>query len=210
MPEIKGSDLRSRIRNSGRDTRRHTIGFMLKSMDLLADCNARLISKILVKGIGSAVSDKSYYSMSIQKIAEDYDDLLRSEGTCGMMILDSRAPYQNSNVSHSLFTRKHRAGLDPTPGILEAPVFGHSENHVPLQLCDMICSAILSPIVGYVCCQSLTNSPHNHNYYAQIRARFSDKIRTLLYSYQDDRGRPRGGIHLRDQLGQQPVSNLLS
>jgi hypothetical protein len=63
----------------------------------------------------------------------------------GVVIADSRVPGQNVNVAHSVFTQKYRATGDPYPRILEVPVFGHSNNHVGLQLADVVGSALLAP-----------------------------------------------------------------
>jgi hypothetical protein len=86
---------------------------MLKSMDLLAECNAKSVSKTFAKGVGVTVSDKSYYSLSIQQIAEDYDDLLKREDASGIMVLDSRAPYQNSRAHRLGFTVRSHHPLLP-------------------------------------------------------------------------------------------------
>src|ERR1039457_5435880 len=46
MVEIKGSDLRKRVRQSPRDPRRHALGFMDKFLDLLEQHHARIIGRI--------------------------------------------------------------------------------------------------------------------------------------------------------------------
>ncbi len=51
--EVKGADLRKRVRESRRDPRRQALGFMDKFLDLLEQNGARLLARLYVKPIGA-------------------------------------------------------------------------------------------------------------------------------------------------------------
>ncbi len=201
--EIKGADLRKRIRESRRDARRQALGFMDKFMDLLDAHGARLLARVYVKPINMPFNGRSVYTSAVQMLAADFQRFLESENTDGVMILDSRNKPKNSNVSHSVFTQKFRTAGDAYAGLVEMPVFGHSDNHAGIQAADMICSAFLFPMAAYVYCLGHVNNIHVHLGYHQIRDRFGDRLKRMQFRHQDANQRWHGGITVSDAIGRQ-------
>ena len=76
------------------------------------------------------------------------------------MLCDARMQNQDSEVSHSIFTQKHQQAGDPLDRLVEVPAFGHSVNHVGLQLADLAASAFLFPMAARTYCVATTTGPH--------------------------------------------------
>ena len=66
------------------------------------------------------------------------------------------------------------------------PVFGHSENHVGLQIADWIASAILFSAMSYVYCTGYIKSVHVRSEDKIIKEKFNQKIKQLQYRYYND------------------------
>jgi hypothetical protein len=198
--EIKGADLRKRIRESRRDARRQALGFMDKFMDLLEAHGARLLARVYVKPIGTPFNGRSVYTSAVQMLAADFQHFLEAEHTDGLMILDSRNKPKNTNVSHSVFTQKFRTAGDAYAGLVEMPVFGHSDNHAGIQAADMVCSAFVFPMATYVYCQGHVNNIHVHLAYYRIRDRFGERLKRMQFRYQDASQRWHGGITVSDGI----------
>jgi hypothetical protein len=124
--EIKGADLRKRIRESRRDPRRQALGFMEKFLELMENHEARLLARLYVKPIATPFNGRSVYTSAVQSLAADFQRFLEAERAKGLMILDSRNKPKNTNVSHSVFTQKYRTAGDAYAGLVEMPVFGHT------------------------------------------------------------------------------------
>jgi hypothetical protein len=206
--EIKGADLRRRIRESRRDPRRQSLGFMDKFLDLLDAHGARLLARLYVKPIGTPFNGRSVYTSAIQSLASDFQQFLAATNQLGLMVLDSRNKPKNTNVSHSVFTQKFRAGGDAYAGLVEMPVFGHSDNHAGIQAADMICSAFLFPMAAYVYCHGHVNNLHVHLPYFRIRDRYGKRLKQMQFRYQDANRWWRGGITVSDGIGHQPGGAL--
>lgn len=191
--EIKGSDLRTTIRNGNRNERRHSFGFLDGIISILERYNAKIFGRVWIKGIGHPIHGKSIYTYSIQAACADFQNLLEFENLNGIIVADSREYLQNVGVSHSIFTQKFKATGDAHGRILEMPMFGHSENHTGLQLCDLLCSAILFPIASITYCAGFVNSVHVHPKYMLIKQRYASRIGSLQHRYLDG-GRYHGGI----------------
>ena len=56
---------------------------------------------------------------------------------------------RHNDVSHSIFTQKFSPAARNYQRLVELPTFGHSENHAGLQICDIVCSALLFPIACF-------------------------------------------------------------
>lgn len=97
----------------------------------------------------------------MQDISLHFNEFLLARNSRGVLIADGRAHHQNIQVSHSVFTQKWRTGGDPFPSMLEVPVFSHSENHVGLQLADLIASTLVFPMAATNYCVPLPKpAPH--------------------------------------------------
>ena len=73
---------------------------------------------------------------------------LECQQTNGTVIADFREAQLNGRVSANLMTAKLRTAGDQLPGLLYAHTFGNSEVHAPLQLADLVCSAVPWPIAA--------------------------------------------------------------
>jgi hypothetical protein len=201
--EIKGADLRKRIRENRRDPRRQALGFMDKFLDLLEQHGARVLARLYVKPIGAPFNGRPVYTSAVQMLAADFQHFLDAEVADGLMILDSRNKPKNTNVSHSVFTQKFRTAGDAYGRLVEMPVFGHSDNHAGIQAADIICSAFLFPMAAYVYCLGHVNNIHVHLAYYRIRDRFGERLRRMQFRYQDANQWWRGGITVSDAVGHQ-------
>ena len=77
--------------------------------------------------------------------------------------------------------------------------FGHSENHVGLQISDWLASSLLFPIMSHTYCSGHISSVHTDTRYALIQARYADRLKHLQYRYRVD-GLYRGGITVMDGI----------
>lgn len=199
--EIKGADLRRHIREGGRNIRRHAMGFLEKSLELLEAHHARLIARVYVKAIGAPMDGRAVYTSAIQQLAGGFQSYLTGQQSSGMMILDSRNKPKNSNVAHSTFTQMFKPGGNAYSRMVEMPVFGHSDNHAGLQLADLLCSGFLFPMAAHAYCQGIVTNMHVHANYDRIRDKFGPRLQALQYRYKDRIGSWRGGVTVSDPLG---------
>jgi hypothetical protein len=140
------------------------------------------------------------YTAAAQQIASNFQDYLTANNTRGVVIADCRSKATNVQVSHSVFTQKFKNDGDRFNRILELPLFGNSDNHAALQICDLLCSAILFPIASYSYCLGHLDSMHVHEEYAQIKQKYGPRLMALQYRYTDLRDRPVGGVTVSDHL----------
>jgi len=209
--EIKGADLRRNMRSKGRNRRRATALFLDKTLQLLLKHDAKIVAKIFIKEPGVIFEGIPAYSASVQGLCKHFHTFLEHKKSDGFVIADSRTATLNSGISHSIFTMKFRTVGDAYPRILEMPTFGHSENHVPIQISDFICSAILAPIATSTYCQGHVKSVHVNSKDKWIRTHFAPTIKTLCFRYKDvTSNKPSGGITVSDRIGYRPGSAIFS
>jgi hypothetical protein len=137
-------------------------------------------------------------------LCSTFQALLSERNDYGMVIADSRTPYLNSGVSHSVFTQKFKAGGDSYHRLLEMPTFGHSENHVGLQLADLLSSALLSPMAIDAYCAGYVSNVHVHDRYRIVRDWFADRLNQLQFRSVDGKG----GVIVSDKLGNRGTTLL--
>lgn len=202
--EIKGSVLRKFIRTHSRRKQRYAIGVLDKVVSLLEKYEIRLVGRIWVKEAGAQLRPRESYTLSIQNIAEHFNNFLKEKSSQGIILCDGREPSQDSQVAHSIFTQKHKRSGDAIPNLVETPLFGRSQNHVGIQLADMTASGILFPIAARVYCPEDLNSIHVHPSYEILRSRYGTRLRSIQYFYKNTSGRWRGGIVVSDKLNRQP------
>lgn len=207
--EIKGSDLRSDVRKGRSRRTRAVYGFLDRVLDLIERADGRLLSRIYIKAPGQAFKGKQVYTASMQALCASYQRFLEHADGEGMIIADSRTPNLNSDVSHSVFTQRFKVGGDPFPRIVEMPTFGHSENHAALQITDILCSALLSPMATSAFCSGVIKSCHVHPADHHTRLRYADRVRQLGFRYHEA-GRWRGGITVADQISKRPPSIMFA
>jgi len=201
--EIKGADLRNDIRKSGRNRRRVVLRFIDKTLDLLEESDARILARVYVKAPAQPFDGRAVYSASIQRLCSNFQHFLSTGESHGLVIADSRTPAQNSNVSHSIFTQKFSLDGDPYGRLIEMPMFSHSENHIALQITDILCSSILFPMATSTYCTGHVTSIHVHPADELIRTHFAERIKTLAYRYQEG-GKWQGGLTVNDSIGHRP------
>ena len=201
LPEVKGADVR---RNATRGTprqQRHAVGFLDRIMGLLQQYDVKLVARIWVKGIGLPFHATSVYTSSIQGICTYFDHHLAQTGDIGICIADSRNKFKNIRVSHSIFTQKFSPAARNYLQIAELPTFGHSENHAGLQVCDIVCSALLYPIACFAYCTGHVNNVHVQPAAASLRNRYGPQLLSLQYRYRDAAtGRYQGGLVVSDPI----------
>lgn len=200
--EIKGADLRRDVRQGSRAVRRRAIGFLDDLFDLIDQFRVAIVARIWVKPIGPLLQGTAIYTSSIQSICSYFQSYLTSQNERGFVIADSRSKAKNINVAHSVFTQKFKAAGDEYNRILEMPAFGNSDNHVGLQLTDLLCSAVLFPIAAYSYCLHHVQNLHVHVDYSQLKQRYGPRLAARQYRYQNSAGRWTGGIVVSDQIGQ--------
>lgn len=205
--ELKGSDLRREVRIAGRNRRRYIFNFLDQVLDLLERIDAKLIARVYIKKPGHPFNGKAVYASSIQQICHGFQHHLARNASRGLIIADSRTPALNSVVAHSIFTQKFQVGGDCYPDILEMPTFGHSENHIPIQVTDLLCSALLVPMAHDVYCRGHIASMHVHERDALIRHRYAERLRALGYRYLEAT-RWRGGITVNDAIAGRAATAL--
>ena len=78
-------------------------------------------------------------------------------------------------------------------------MFGHSENHIGLQVSDWLASALLFPIMSHVYCDGHIQSIHVSPHYHLLKSRYADRLKKLQYRYVSG-SRHKGGITVIDNI----------
>ncbi|WP_157172003.1 DUF3800 domain-containing protein [Nocardia higoensis] len=199
--EIKGSDLRKDIRNGGRNARRAVYALLNDTLDLLEECNAKIVGEIHIKGTEPLA--RWVYAVTVARVAEQLEAQSRAANTSGAIVLDARTKSKNVPSVHRITTERFRAGGNPYPRLVESPVFGHSDAHVALQVADLLASALLFPMACFAYSQGLIDNIHLTESYGELRDRFGSRLRLLEHRYAGTNGRHAGGIVVRDNLNNQ-------
>jgi hypothetical protein len=202
LVEVKGSAMRRAVAEGRANERVHAIGFLDLLLGQLEAVNARLVARVLIKGINVAVDRQAVYTRAVQALASHFQHFLAERQVGGFIIADSRTYYQNWPVSHSIFTQKFRWAGDSYDRLLELPLFGHSLNHSGLQYCDLLCSALVGPIATESYCNGIITGNHVRPGFARIKSRYTARLRAMQYRYQQADQRWVGGITVNDQLTQ--------
>jgi hypothetical protein len=197
--EIKGSDLRGDVRTGSRNRRRAVLGFLDKVLNALEVNQARLVARIYIKQPAGPFPGRKVYAGAMQSMCQVFQHLLDAESSLGMIVADHRTATLNSMVAHSIFTQKFQQGGDSYPRIVEMPTFGHSENHAPLQITDLICSAILYPMATSTYCLGHVRSCHVTPKDHSTRERYAERLKAMTYRFQVN-GKPKGGITVHDAI----------
>ena len=200
--EVKGSDLRKIFASSSRNQRRPKTLFMHKVFESLRRNNCRLISRVFIKGVSVEIKGTAIYSASIQSFYAMFQNFLEAHDSRGMIIGDSRDSNQNSQVSHSIFSKKMSSKGDDFSRIIEMPAFAHSENSAGLQLADLLASGIIWPIAIETFCKPLLQSIHIRNY-ESVKESFLEPLSRMQYRYMVGTER-RGGITIANRLSHLP------
>ncbi len=205
--EIKGSNLRQDF-NKSRNIRRRALGFLDKSIKLLEKNDCRVLARAYIKNTGQAFDGNALYASSTRIIFESFQVFLaENESNSGVVIADSRQHKENTHVHHSIFINKYRQDGDPYPYIEYPPLFGNSENHVGIQLADLLVSAVMMPMLINVYCEGHLENIHIRPHYSEIKNRYVEKLRKLQFRYFLENYE--GGIIVRDELLKSRSASLL-
>jgi hypothetical protein len=208
LKEVKGADIRRDIATGSRNQARHAANFLSEVVDLCIRSDIKLVSKVFVKGIGQRFSSTSVYTTGCQSLFKTFDHYLSTVDDVGFCIADSRTKGLNVPVAHSIFTQMFSTKRAYYPRIMELPTFGHSDNHVGVQLCDLLTSALVVPTAVHTYCTGHIANVHVQPGYSKIRARFTTRLQQLLYRYQDAQNLWRGGLTVSDAILHRPSSEM--
>jgi hypothetical protein len=178
--EIKGSDLRSAIRGKGALARTQ-LRFIDETLALLERYDCRILGSIWIKGIAMPFKPRETYTRSVQHACKAFQAFLDASNAKGLMVADNRTSQLNDQVAHSIFTQKYRAKGDPFARIRELPTFGVSNNHVGLQLTDLLCSALLFPMASSVYCFGHVSGVHVNARDLFLRRRYARRLKKLQF-----------------------------
>ena len=182
LPEIKGSDLRRNATRGTAKQRKNAIGFLDGIFLLLRRHDVQIVARIWIKAPGKTFDGTSVYTSSMQKICGYFEHYLATTESDGFCIADSRSKPQNSNVSHSIFTQKFGTA-NSYNHLIELPTFGHSDNHAGLQICDIVCSALLYPIACFAYCTGYVDNVHVQAGSDRLRDRYGQQLKALQHRY---------------------------
>lgn len=206
--EIKGSDVRKNLRAGNHSWRRAAMELIASLLDILEAHETRVLARVWIKEEGLAFDESGVYPASVAALNETFQAQLAHEHSRGMMVLDSRTKVKNAPNVHCVTTRKYRAGGDSLRGVIESPVFGHSDTHTLLQVADLVVSSLLFPIACHAYMSDVTWNVHCDDAYGPLREQFGQRLKKLQFRYQDPGGKWRGGVVVSDRRTQQP-SNLM-
>lgn len=178
LVEIKGSDLRGTIRKNLASAKAE-LHFLDETLKLLEVYEAKLITSIWVKSVGEDFNGRAVYTTSVQNQFKAFQKFLQDNNSAGLVIADSRNENLNSQVSFSIFTQKYSVAGDPYKNIVDLPVFGHSKNHVVLQITDIICSAIVWPMASHTYLYGKLDHALVRKEDGFIKSRYSRRIKEL-------------------------------
>lgn len=200
LPEIKGAEVRKHATRGSARQKQHAIGFLDHIVGLLRRHAVKVVARIWIKAPGSPFKGTAVYTSSIQGLCTYFEHYLTQRDQRGLCIADSRNKSKNLRVSHSIFTQKFSA--NPSyERLVELPTFGHSDNHAGLQVCDIVCSALLYPIACFAYCTGHVNSVHVQSGASRLRSRYGGQLKHLQHRYYDfGMGRYVGGMVVSDNV----------
>lgn len=208
--EVKGVDVRKAFRRTApQAVRHHHIGFLDALLGFVQAYDCRIFGRVWIKTIGNPVGGTAIYTSSMQAICNTFNALISSRGNTGILIPDPRTHALDRRVSFSIFTQKFRAAGDAFPHLHEMPVFGQSANHAGVQVCDLLCSALVFPIAAYAYCTGYINNIHVDPGFQLLKLRYGPRLESLQYRYPGPvAGNWLGGIIVSDPLGKKHSGHL--
>ncbi|ASK97637.1 DUF3800 domain-containing protein [Xanthomonas campestris pv. merremiae] len=198
--EVKGAELKKALRGDRTTRARQTAERFLDAIiDLLLRMEAKVVSRIWIKGIKDPFNGRSIYTATTQFIARDFERYLRERHARGLIIADFRDPGSNTHVSHCIFSQKFRRknGRAPYRSLVESPVFGISDNHAGLQIVDLLSSALICPIATFTYCKGFVTNGSVSEKDCLIKARYKKRLRKLEFRVVSN-GKMRYGFSVSD------------
>lgn len=199
--EIKGSEISRSIRLGTEKEKQHSLLFLGSLLNLTKQYEGQIQGKVYIKPPGGAFDGIAAYTSACQMLCQVYQEFLESKDSNGIVVMDSRTQAQNKRVSHSIFTEKFRSAGDKYPRILEMPFFGHSENHVGIQIADLINSALVYPMASVRYCQAQVEHAHVDKSFEILWHSFEERLSSLFSLSEVDTDRLHSGIKVVDVAG---------
>lgn len=208
--EMKGDSLRRDLRRerATRNTKRRALSILSRTLGLLEEHNCLLSGRVVNKPAERVLDDRKEYGRALQHLASALNSQCAASRVSGLLLLDSRTKVKNEGNVHTITTGRFRSGGDIYPRLMEGPVFGHSDTHVPLQIADIIASGLLFPIACRVYSSAPETSPHRSLQYDQLKPKFGARLQALEYRYHNKDGERRGGFQVQDLENQRPTHLL--
>ena len=182
LADIKGTNVRRRFQQRAtRRQKQNAIGLVDGTLKILERHDAKILGRVWVKQLDTENQGMSLYAMSLQFICAAFDTSLPKDER-GMVVVDSQTYRHNHQLAHSIFTQ--RFGKKPKHcGLVDMPVFGHSDNHAGLQIADLLCSAVLAPIASSVYAGTYAAwNQHCDSGYLDIREKFGERLEALTFA----------------------------
>jgi hypothetical protein len=180
---IKGAEVRRAFRASPAAPEQKEHSLLDSVLDLLRSHDAKLYGMVVVKMPGEEFDGREVYGQGLSAVARAFHRTLEMQMSQGTVIADFREAKLNGRVSTDLMEAKLGPAGDQLPRLLYAPTFGNSEVHAPLQLVDLVCSAMLWPIAAWRFRAELKGNPHLAPIAdACIRRRYRKRLLELLAS----------------------------
>lgn len=186
LVEVKGNDLRRDYCSGNRKTQRRATRFLHKTLDLLDEYRCKIVARVFVKDIAGEFGGQAVYTSAAQGICTCFQDHLTQRNSRGVVIADARQKTNhNITLAHSIFTKKHSLAGDPYNRIIEVPTLGNSQNHVGLQIADVVISGLLFPLAVHAYCRERIVSVHVRDEYENMRQQFGRRVAGLRYRYRN-------------------------
>ena len=202
LQDIKGNKVRSRFRARATPRQKqHSVGLVDGTLKILERHQAKILGRIWVKPLAVEHNRMSLYATSLKFICAAFDAHLPSNER-GMVVVDSQTYWHNHQLAHSMFTQAF--GKNPQHrGLVDLPVFGHSDNHAGLQIADLLCSAVLAPTACTVYAGTYAGwNQHCDPGYIDIRERFGARLEALTFTWPYPRtGKPSSSVLVSDPVG---------
>lgn len=181
LKEVKGAKLRKGFRDGASPReRKRAIGMLDGTIKLLERHDAKILGRVWVKRLDSEINERGIYGSSLQFICRAFNSSLPKDER-GMVVVDSQTYRHNHQLAHSVFTQRF-AKKPKHLGLVDMPVFGHSDNHAGLQIADLLASAILAPIACSVYGGAYeTWNVHCASCHLDIRERFGSRLKALTF-----------------------------
>ena len=156
---VKGSDVRRAIRANPTSNELKELALLDSVLTLMKTHGARLFGTVIVKREAREFDGRAVYMHALHEVVRSFHGQLVATDTLRTAIADFREAKLNGRVSVELMEAKLGPAGDQLPKLLHLPTFANSEVHVPLQIADLICSAIASPIAAHRFREELLGSP---------------------------------------------------
>jgi|GEM_PF-1283289 len=194
---IKGAEVRRAVRNDPAAAELKELPLLDSLLSMLKTHRAKLFGTVIVKTPGKEFDGRVVYGRGLFDVAEAFHGTLEALDTHGTAIADFRESKLNGRVSAELMEAKLGPAGDRLPRLLHLPTFGNSEVHAPLQMADLLCSAIAWPMAAHRFRLELAGSPFlNAVGDANTRRRFRHRLLELTPDSQSAAAQRIGEGHL--------------